>query len=136
MITPSPNMKHRRSLKFFIIVPLAVLAFVTAFSAIVMWLWNAILPAVTGVHTITFWQAAGILILAKILFGGFWGGRRGGRPPWRRHMIDRERWRALTPEQREQMREEMRRRFGDWPAPECCPWEEREGSSGEKPATG
>ena len=31
-----------------------------------------------GVKTITFLQALGILLLSKILFGGF-GGRRGGR---------------------------------------------------------
>ncbi len=40
------------------------------------------MPALFGWHLITFWQALGLLVLSKILFGGF----RGGRPPlgWRR----------------------------------------------------
>jgi hypothetical protein len=31
-----------------------------------------------------------------------------------------ERWAKFTPEQREEMRAEMRRRFGDWPRPTWC----------------
>lgn len=49
-----------------------------AMSAVVMLLWNAILPEVAGVKPLTFWKAAGLLLLAKILFSGF-GGRRFGR---------------------------------------------------------
>jgi hypothetical protein len=30
------------------------------------------------------------------------------------------RWETMTPEQRDQMRAEMRRRFGDWPRPPWC----------------
>lgn len=41
---------------------------------IVMLLWNGILPEVIGVKTITYWQAVGIFILCKLLFGGFKGG--------------------------------------------------------------
>ena len=52
---------------FFIIV---FMAFIAAVATIVMLLWNAILPEVTGVKPLNFWQAAGLLILAKILFGG------------------------------------------------------------------
>ena len=51
------------------------IAFVTAISWLVMFLWNAILPDVVGVKPLTFWQAAGLLLLAKILFGGFGKGR-------------------------------------------------------------
>ena len=39
-----------------------------------MLLWNGILPEVIGVKTITYWQAFGIFILCKLLFGGFKGG--------------------------------------------------------------
>ena len=41
---------------------------------VVMLLWNGILPEVIGVKTITYWQAVGIFILSKLLFGGFKGG--------------------------------------------------------------
>lgn len=55
------------------------LAFVAVFAlviAVVMLLWNAIVPSVIGWTAITYWQAAGILILARILFGKI--GRPGG----------------------------------------------------------
>ena len=38
---------------------------------LVMLIWNAILPEVAGAKEINFWQAMGLLILSKILFGGF-----------------------------------------------------------------
>jgi hypothetical protein len=39
-------------------------------------LWNGVLTEVVGVKTVTYWQALGILVLARILFGGF-PGRHG-----------------------------------------------------------
>ena len=42
-----------------------------------MWLWNQLMPAIFGLHAINFWQALGMLVLCKILFGGF-----RGRPAW------------------------------------------------------
>jgi hypothetical protein len=112
------NNQSCRRFRFFI--PLIVLAFVALVTLAVYGLWNGVLTDVLGVKAISYWQALGLLVLAKILFGGF-PGRRGGPfgPPWRRRMM-MERWESLTPEQREQMREEMRRRFGDWPRPPWC----------------
>ena len=52
----------------------------------VMTLWNALLPAILGVSFITFWQAMGLLLLSRILFGGFGrGGWRSGpgRSQWK-----------------------------------------------------
>ena len=94
-----------RVLKFM----LFALLFVIVFGFFVMRLWNWLTPALFGWHVITFWQALGILILSKILFGGF----RGGPPrgwEWRRRMM--ERWDQMTPEEREKMREAMRSRCG------------------------
>lgn len=68
--------KYRKFSPLFIVVPIAILFLV---SAVVMWLWNWLLPAILGVKIITFWQAMGIFVLSKILFGGFRGGRFGGR---------------------------------------------------------
>jgi len=99
-----------RILKFAV---MAVL-FVTLFAFIVMRLWNWLTPALFGWHVITFWQALGILILSKILFGGFRG--RSGPPfLWRRGMM--ERWAKMTPEEREKWRESMRGRCGSFGAP-------------------
>jgi hypothetical protein len=44
------------------------------FSAVVMLLWNLLIPAIFGLKVITFWQAAGLFILSRILFSSFWGG--------------------------------------------------------------
>ena len=70
------------------------------------------MPALFGLAVITFWQAVGLLILSKILFGGF-RFRRGPGLHWRRRMT--ERWEKMTPEQREQFREGMRGRCGAFP---------------------
>jgi hypothetical protein len=85
-----------------------------AFTYVVMRLWNWLTPALFGWHAITFWQALGVLVLSKILFGGF-RFRRGPGLRWRRRMM--ERWERMTPEQREQFREGMRGRCGSFGAP-------------------
>jgi len=72
------------------------------FGLVVMALWNAVLPAVTGLHAITFIQAVGLLVLSRILFGGLKGwGRRGGH--WRARL--QARWQQMTPEERERFRD-------------------------------
>jgi Ca2+/H+ antiporter, TMEM165/GDT1 family len=83
---------------------LFALLFVAVFSFFVMQLWNWLMPAVFGWHAITYWQALGLLVLSKILFGGF-RGRPLGRWGWRRRML--ERWEQMTPEEREKFRQSM-----------------------------
>ncbi len=74
---------------------------ISLFSWIVMLLWNAILPDVTGVKPLNFWKAAGLLVLSKILFGGFWH-RRG---PWKKRRSRwKEQWMNMTPEERKEAR--------------------------------
>jgi hypothetical protein len=98
------------------IAPLAILGmllFVTLGGTIVRQLWNWLLPPLFGFHTITFWQAIGLLALCRILFGGF-GFRGYSRSRMRQRMA--ERWESMTPEERERMRHGMRARFGCGPA--------------------
>jgi hypothetical protein len=38
---------------------------------IVMLLWNALLPVLFGISVINYWQAAGLVVLSRLLFGGF-----------------------------------------------------------------
>jgi hypothetical protein len=83
------------------------------FGFLVMSLWNWLAPAVFGLRAITFWQALGILILSKILFGGF-RGRPGYGGHWRRRMSDR--WKQMTPEERETFRQGIFDRCGRGPA--------------------
>jgi len=91
--------------------PPAMALFIWLFGEIVMHLWNWLLPMLFGWKTISFWQALGLMILCRILFGGhgFGGGsqHRGGRH-WGKH------WQGVTPEEREKFLAEARRR-GTWP---------------------
>ena len=91
-----------------IFIPLAVAAGIFAFGSVVMLLWNSLLPAILGVSTITFWQAIGLLILSKILFGGFSGGHGHHRCHHRGHGGHGEGMHYLTPEQKEMMKAEWR----------------------------
>jgi len=105
-----------RKKKLFYLAPLAILAmvlFIAIGGEIVLQLWNWLLPSLFGWHQITFWQALGLLALCRILFGGF-GGHGFSRS--RRRMSDR--WDAMTPEERERIREKMRQRCGFGPSPE------------------
>jgi hypothetical protein len=105
---------RNRGLRF-VGIAVAALAGIALISFIVMQLWNAILPSAVGWHAITYWQALGLLILSKILFGfPFRGGAGGGRY-WRRRML--ERYSHMTPEEREKFREGMRERCGEFRTP-------------------
>jgi hypothetical protein len=76
-----------------------------------MLLWNALIPVIFHLTAITFWQAAGILILSKILFGFGKGGHRGGAP-WMRNRM--ERFKNMSPEEQARFREQWRERCGKW----------------------
>ncbi len=49
---------------------IAVLIFALLLGYGIMWLWNWLMPDVFGLMAIDYWQAVGMLVLAKILFGG------------------------------------------------------------------
>lgn len=92
-----------------IFIPIAIAAGVFIFGGVVMLLWNGILPAVLGVSTITYWQAVGILVLSKILFGAFKGHHRNSRCHSDRH-IWRKKWMNMSPEEKEKMKAEWKNR--------------------------
>ena len=73
--------------------------------AIVMLLWNWLMPVIFGLPALSLWQALGLLVLMRILFGSFGFGRRGGRlgggmpgMPGRGMNPVREKWMKMTPE--------------------------------------
>ena len=94
-----------RSVKIAAMAIVAVPVFVAVFGSIVMLLWNWLLPSLFGWNQIGFWQALGLLLLCRILLGGFHGGH-GGHRAWRHRMM--ERWERMTPEEREKVRAAMR----------------------------
>jgi len=91
----------RRARKLFVLIPIGILA-IAIFGFGVMSLWNWLVPALFGGKLITFWQALGMLVLSRILVGGF------SRP----RVVHK--WEQLTPEEREKFRGAMdRRRCGE-----------------------
>jgi hypothetical protein len=100
---------HRRGFGFWRVAGLTVagiafavvLAFV--FGIFVQMLWNWLMPPLFHLGTITFWQAFGLLVLAKLFFGSFGAHQGSGRHGHGRHHgrgwkrwgcdgIDREQW--------------------------------------------
>ena len=90
-----------------------------AIMALAAWLlWNALLPAIFSLPAISYWQALGLLLLSRVLFGRFGGwGRRMARSRMVRG------WHDLTPDERER----FRRATGS-----CLPEKFREGGAAEK----
>jgi hypothetical protein len=93
-------MKHRGK---FWLRPLFFIVMVAALSAVVMLLWNAVVPGLFGgALPIDYLHALGLLVLCRILFGGFrghggWHAHGHGHRHW-------EKWKVMTPEEREKFR--------------------------------
>jgi hypothetical protein len=103
----------RRKLVF---IPMAILGmalFIAIGGEVVLHLWNWLTPELFGWRQITFWQAVGLLALCRILFGGL-GLHGSARSNVRRRM--EERYKHLTPEERERFRQGMRSRWGCGPS--------------------
>ena len=91
------------------LIPLFIILGVAAivlFGWIVMLLWNAVMIAAVGANIITFWQALGLLVLSRILVGGFSGGKNRRSNNWRG------KWMNMTPEEKEKFQEYCRNRWG------------------------
>ncbi|GAB4136780.1 MAG: hypothetical protein Fur0041_11330 [Bacteroidia bacterium] len=82
--------------------------FILGMGWVTMLLWNWLMPAIFGITMINFWQAAGLLVLGRLLFGGF--NKKchcGSGREWKQHRYGywKERWEAkmanMTPEERE-----------------------------------
>lgn len=121
-------------------IPFAIAAFVALVGLVVMSLWNALIPVIFHLGVITFWQAVGIFVLCKILFGFGKGGHGWrGRGPWMRGRME-ERFKNMTPEEREQFKAKWEERcgYGRWGHHaqhpfSGGPWDKKEPET-EKPA--
>ena len=91
-------------------IALMVIVGIAALGWVVMLLWNWLMPALfAGTSQVDYLQALGILLLSRILFGGFRGSCHGH---WKEH---RQRWESMTPEEREQLKGRFRNRWSN-----CC----------------
>jgi hypothetical protein len=97
-----------RGLRFFFF---AVL-FIAVAGYLTMSLWNWLVPVLFHGPVISFGQTLGLLLLSRILFGGFRGGQPGGwarrRKAWQQRMAGR--MEHLNPEEREKFRQQMQQR--------------------------
>jgi hypothetical protein len=92
---------------------LMMLAGAAVLGAMVMYLWNWIMPTLfTGAMTIDYWRAIGLLLLCRILFGGFRG--HGHHASWQEKREHWQRWQAMTPEERQQFHKQ---RVANWCRP-------------------
>ena len=115
---------QNRGRRFRFALPVFILIAALGLGAIVQWLWNAILPAAANFNPISYWQAVGLFLLCKILFGGFRGpGHHPHRSKWERFnrrfgrgrreeiMAWKNKWMQMTDEERRRFRQEMRNRW-------------------------
>ena len=70
----------------------------------VMYLWNFGMVPVFDINPLNYWQAMALLVLSKILLGGFHWRPRGGRNRFRR------KWGKMNQEERHKLKEEWKRR--------------------------
>ncbi|MDR1346215.1 MAG: hypothetical protein LBK03_05900 [Bacteroidales bacterium] len=90
-----------------------VLAAIAGFGAVVMLLWNWLMPAIFGLACISIWQAWGLLVLARILFGGMGAGCFWGMGMMKHHHNPiREKWMRMTPEERKEFIKKRHARHG------------------------
>ncbi len=109
--------------KYFILKGLKILACVIlaglALGSAVMFLWNWLIPTIfSGGPQINFVQALGILVLSKILFGGFkkgghCGGHCGQRGQHWRNKLE-EKISNMTPEEKEKFKQKFGNRCKSW----------------------
>jgi len=97
------NNQGKKIMKIMIVAVLAVVLV----GAVITLLWNWLVPQLFNGPQITFWQSVGLFLLAKILFGGWGGGkcRPGGGARWGDRYY--ETLSRMTPEQRERFKQRM-----------------------------
>jgi len=84
---------------------------VFVFGFATMWLWNYTMPELFHLPLIDFYHALGLVLLSKILFGGF-----RGRGHWGKGRMLKARWESMDPEEREKFKarfaEKCRHKWG------------------------
>ena len=107
------NRKFNKGKKFIFFLPVVALI-ASALGFIVMYLWNWILPGVTHAGRLNFWQALGLLVLCRLLFGNFNKGGGGHNRFREKAMGMRSKWQSMNDEERAKFKEEYKRRCGGW----------------------
>ncbi len=94
----------------------AIAGFIAMFllvGAVLMYLWNWLMPELFQLPGISLLQAWGLLLISKILFGG--GGahfQKKWKGAWNEHC--RNKLESMSPEEREKFRQRWEARCGKW----------------------
>jgi ABC-type multidrug transport system fused ATPase/permease subunit len=98
---------------WFIKIAFFALLAVAALGAVVMWLWNWLIPELFNGPVISYVQALGLMLLSRILFRGFFGPKNkcGHGGPW---MNMKGKFENMSPEEREKMRDLWKKRCGSY----------------------
>ena len=108
MLTSEENKWNKRKMLF---LPVLIIG-IFGISAVVMYLWNNVLSHVLEVNTISYWQAMGMFVLSRILFGRF---------NFKKHRDDKHRCATpalkdklmgMTEEEKLEMKEQWKKRCG------------------------
>lgn len=106
----SENTKNSLKHKWYLLLLLPIIFGVLGYA--VMLLWNATLPQLFVVFpTITFWQATGLLVLCRILFGSFkFGMQRHHDAKYHGHCT---KCGSISAEEKLKFKEEWKKRCGE-----------------------
>lgn len=98
--------KYSRRRKFGFVI-MAIL-FAIAIGFVIMLLWNWLMPELFGLTEISYWQAVGLLILSKILFGGGWSKKQHPRHSnyWKKRFMSK--WDNMCEEDRDKIKEKLK----------------------------
>ncbi len=98
---------------------LLALAFFFLLGWTIMTLWNLLIPEIFGLNSIGFWQAMGLLLLSRILLGGFGGGGWSSgnwqqkKDHWKHKM--QERWSEMSEEEKAEWKNRLSRHCSNSP---------------------
>jgi len=108
MDTPHKNFCSGRKCFF---IPFLIIGFL-GISAVVMLLWNWILPSISSLQPLTYWQSMGLLALSRILFGSFHFGNHHSMHRQRfNHPELKDKFMEMDAEEKQQFKEHWKNRF-------------------------
>ena len=115
-------MRHSEKLRKILLMVLIIPIVMVGFVYIVMSLWNWLIPDLFNGPHITFWQACGLILLSKILFGGFKGGsHKHHKADWGPGKGWKSRFKEMSPAEREAFKEKWRNKWDCSPKPADIP---------------
>ena len=84
------------------------------FGYVTMLLWNALMPLIFSVTSITFWQAVGLLVLARLIFGGLGHHRSKDWNSHRNDYVMRNKIAKMSPEEKKEFFRKMHYERAAW----------------------